>query len=228
VEATSGQRDDVVRVALVDDHAVVRDGLAMVIGAADDLAVVAAVGTAAELLDELHRRSVDVCVMDLSLPDSDGLDLLERVRQVAPTLPVLVLTAHPESSYGPSCLRAGAAGFLNKSCEPDEIVRAIRSLARGLVYVAPELASLVVRDDHRGAPPHTRLSQRELAVLLRLASGRSNAEICRELHLNQRTVTTYRRRVLDKLGLATNADLVRYALEEGLVGVPPARPTPPS
>lgn len=212
----------VIRVALTDDHAVVREGLAALVGANANMEVVLTVATGRELLLRAAAAEPDVCVLDLSLPDGDGLDLLGRLRGLVPGVAILVLTAHSEAAYGSAALDAGADGFLNKACEPSEIVRAIRELAQGRMHVPQELASLLVRGRGRGdAPPHTSLSPRELTVLVRLAAGSSNAEISAELHLDQRTISTYRRRVLDKLDLRTNADLVRYALRHGLVDADP-------
>ena len=155
--------------------------------------------------------------MDLSLPDANGLELISVIRDRYPDLKPLVFTAHHESVYGMPCLDAGAAGFVQKGASGTEIRAAVERVAAGHVYLSPELATLLVTRTARPVAPHTHLSHREMSVLVRLANGLTNAEISNELSLDPRTVSTYRRRVLNKLGLSTNFDLIRYAADHGIV-----------
>jgi DNA-binding NarL/FixJ family response regulator len=206
-----------VRVGIVDDHAIVREGLAHVIDGAPSLELVLSVGSQAELLAALPTTPVDVCLVDLSLPDANGIELISVLRDQYPDLEPLVFTAHHETVYGIPCLDAGAAGFVQKGTGGADIRAAIEQVAAGHVYLSPALATLLVSRSARPVAPHTHLSHREMSVLVRLASGLTNAQISAELSLDPRTVSTYRRRVLNKLGLSTNFELVRYATDHGIV-----------
>lgn len=206
-----------VRVGIVDDHAIVREGLAYVLEDAPSLELVLSVGTQADLLAALATTSIDVCLVDLSLPDANGIELISVLRDRHPTVSPLVFTAHHESAYGLPCLDAGAAGFVQKGSAGDAIRAAIEQVAAGHVYLSPALATLLVTRSAQPVAPHTHLSHREMSVLVRLANGLSNTQISNELALDPRTVSTYRRRVLNKLGLSTNFELVRYATDHGIV-----------
>ena len=206
-----------ISVGIVDDHAIVREGLAHVINGAPNIELVLSVGSQGELLTALATTHLDVCLVDLSLPDANGLELISVIRDRYPDLKPLVFTAHHESVYGMPCLDAGAAGFVQKGASGTEIRAAVERVAAGHVYLSPELATLLVTRTARPVAPHTHLSHREMSVLVRLANGLTNAEISNELSLDPRTVSTYRRRVLNKLGLSTNFDLIRYAADHGIV-----------
>ena len=212
------------RVAIVDDHAVVREGVARIVSASPDMEVSIVAASGSALLAELRVVPVDVCVVDLSLPDVSGVELITRIRDLHPSVKVLVFTMHPEEAFGMACLKAGASGFLTKGAAPSEVLSALRSVGRGLVHVTPELAALLVRPERAEDLPHTTLSAREHEVFVRIAQGLRNQEISQLLHLDQRTVSTYRRRVLDKLGVASGAELVQYAMRHGLIreGVGPS------
>lgn len=202
---------------VVDDHAIVREGLAHVINGGPGMELVVSVDSQAELLAALSTTSVDVCLVDLSLPDANGIELIAVLRDRYPTLKPLVFTAHHETVYGLPCLDAGAAGFVQKGAGGADIRAAIEQVAAGHVYLSPTLATLLVSRSANPVAPHTHLSHREMSVLVRLANGLSNAQISDELSLDPRTVSTYRRRVLNKLGLSTNFELVRYATDHGIV-----------
>lgn len=215
---------------VVDDHAIVREGLAHVINGAPGMELVVSVGSQAELLAALSTTSVDVCLVDLSLPDANGIELIAVLRDRYPDLKPLVFTAHHETVYGLPCLDAGAAGFVQKGAGGTDIRAAIEQVADGHVYLSPALATLLVSRSANPVAPHTHLSHREMSVLVRLANGLTNGQISDEMSLDPRTVSTYRRRVLNKLGLTTNFELVRYALDHGIVVQPPrvdALTTPP-
>jgi two-component system invasion response regulator UvrY len=210
-----------ISVGIVDDHAIVREGLAHVVSRDPGMELVLSVGSQAELLGALATTSIDVCLVDLSLPDANGLELVAVLRDRWPALRPLVFTAHHESVYGMACLDAGAAGFVQKGAAGPEVRAAIAQVAAGHVYISPSLATLLVHRSTSPVAPHAHLSHREMSVLVRLANGLTNAEISSELSLDPRTVSTYRRRVLNKLGLSTNFDLIRYAADHGIVAPTP-------
>ena len=208
-----------INVAIVDDHAIVRTGLRQFLDELEDLRVVAEGARGRDVIDILRDNDIDVLVLDLAMPEQNGVDALAGVRARAPDLPVLILSGYPEEHYATSLLRQGAAGYLSKDCDPDEIARAIRTVAQGRKYitagVAEQLARGLAGDDER--PPHDRLSERELQVFLHLAQGETISRIAEALCLSVKTVSTFRSRVMDKLGLKTNSDLTYYALKQGLI-----------
>lgn len=214
-----GQVAGCIRVAVVDDHPTAREGVTRIIESAADLRVVLSASTGSELLDAMRAGDcgIDVCLLDLSLPDIDGIDLIPQVIAKSPTTKVLAFTMHAETAFGVGCIKSGASGFLTKGAAPSELRDAIRSVHRGERALTPELRALLSDSDHPRAPAHTTLSPREWAVFIRLAQGLRNADISRELEIDQRTVSSYRRRVLDKLDLNSDADLARYAVLHRLV-----------
>lgn len=207
------------RILLVDDHAVVRRGLRQIITEELGETHCGEVETARDALAAVRREPWDVVVLDLTLPDSSGLEVLGQIRASHPDLPVLILSMHPEEQYGVPLLKAGAAGYLAKESAPAELGIALRKVLAGGRYVSARLAErLAVRlagEDDR--PLHEQLSLRELEVLVRIASGKSVGDIGRELSLSVKTVSTYRTRILLKMGLRHNAELTSYALRHGLV-----------
>src|SRR5947208_13444086 len=205
-----------IRIAIIDDHAIVRAGLRQYFSEQVDLSVVAEASNGREAIDIVRKGQVDVLVMDLSMPDQSGVDALAAIKARAPDLPVLILSGYPEEHYATSLLRQGAAGYLSKDCDPDEIARAIRTVSQGRKYitagVAEQLARGLVDDGER--PPHERLSERELQVFLHLSQGETITHIAEALCLSVKPVSTFRSRVMDKLGLKTNSDLTYYALKQ--------------
>lgn len=208
-----------IRVVIVDDHAIVRAGLRQFLGEQVDLRVTGEGANGREALDLLRAGDLDVMVMDLSMPDQSGVDALAAIKARRPELPVLILSGYPEAHYATTLLRQGAAGYLNKECDPEEIVRAIRTVARGRRYITPGVAELLA--DGLGAnadkPPHETLSEREFQVFLRLAKGETIGHMADSMALSVKTVSTYRTRVMEKMKLATNSDLTYYALKNGLI-----------
>ena len=209
-----------IRVLIADDHAVVREGLKGIVAQNDDMAVVGEAGTGHEVLEFLRSRECDVVLLDLSMPGKDGLDTLKELRLARPRLPVLILSVYPEDQYAVRLLRAGAAGYLTKESAPEELVAAIRKVSRHGRYVsatlAERLASLLDSPDDR--PPHERLSDREYRVMIMIASGKTVGEVADNLCLSVKTVSTYRARALEKLGMKTNAEFAFYAMKQGLLG----------
>lgn len=207
------------RIVIVDDHALVRAGLRQLLDEQQDLCVVGEAANGRDALDLLRKEEVDVLVMDISMPDQNGIDTLASIRARASTLPVLILTGLPELHYATTLLRQGASGFLCKDCDPDEIVKAIRTVARGRRYISASVAERLAEGLGRGAdvPLHERLSERELQVFLRLAKGETVGQLAEQLSLSVKTISTYRTRVMEKLQLASNSDLTYYALTAGLI-----------
>ena len=207
-----------IRVAIADDHALVRRGLADLLSDTPDLDITGEAGSGDETLALLRRQPVDVLVLDLNMPAPSGLDLIKSIRAEFEHLPVLVLSAHPEDQYAVRVVRAGAAGYLTKEAAESDLVAAVRRVAEGQRYLTPVLAeALLDALDTDGAAPHTALSDREYQVLRLIASGKPVGAVAEELALSVKTVSTYRTRLLKKMGMANNAELTRYALEQGLV-----------
>ena len=208
-----------IRIAIVDDHAMVRAGLRQFFADQSDFSVVAEACNGREALDIVRKGDVDVILMDLSMPDSGGVDALVAIRARAPDLPVLILSGFPEEHYATTLLRQGASGYLNKDCDPEEVVRAIRTVARGRKYitagVAERLADTLTGDGDKLS--HEQLSERELQVFLRLAKGETIGQLAVGLSLSVKTVSTYRTRIMEKMQLSSNSDLTYYALKNGLI-----------
>jgi DNA-binding NarL/FixJ family response regulator len=208
-----------IRVAIVDDHAIVRAGLRQYFSTHVDLRVTEEASTGREALDIVRRGDVDVMLMDLSMPDQNGIDALSAIKLRAPDLPLLVLSGFPEEHYATTVLRQGASGYLNKECDPEDIVKAIRTVARGRRYISANVADRLadgLRNDIQ-TPVHEQLSKRELQVFLRLARGETVGDIAKGLSLSVKTVSTYRTRVMEKMKLASNSDLTYYAMKNGLI-----------
>ena len=208
-----------IRVAIIDDHAVVRAGLRQYSSEHADLRVTCEAANGREIVEMLQRDDVDVVVMDLSMPDMGGVDALAAIRARSSELPVLILSGYPETHYAPALLRQGASGYLNKECDPEEIVNAIRIVSRGRKYITPAVGELLADgisglDDR---PLHQQLSDRELQVFLRLAKGETVSVAASGMSLSVKTVSTYRSRVMEKLNLCSNSDLTYYALKNGLI-----------
>lgn len=208
-----------IRVAIVDDHAVVRAGLRQFFSDQVDFTVVAEAANGREALDIVRKGEVDVILLDISMPDQSGVDALAAIRARAPDLPVLILSGFPEAHYATTLLRQGASGYLNKDCDPEEIVRAIRTVHRGRKYITAGVAERLAEGLSGGGdkPAHEGLSERELQVFLRLARGESIGHLAESLSLSVKTVSTYRTRVMEKMGLQSNSDLTYYALKNGLI-----------
>jgi two-component system invasion response regulator UvrY len=207
-----------IRVAIVDDHTVVRAGMRQFLGEHVDMRVVGEAKNGREALELARGGEVDVMLMDISMPDESGVDALLAIKQRFPKLPVLILSAFPEEQYATTLLRQGAAGYLNKECDLNEVVNAIRTVVRGRRYISPAVAELIA-DGAAGLDKaqHETLSDRELQVFLRLAKGETVSAIAESMFLSIKTVSTYRTRVLEKLKLETNSDLTYYALKNGLI-----------
>ena len=208
-----------IKVVVVDDHAVVREGLKRIISENPGMSVTGEAGDGHEALKVIKSGPCDVVLLDISMPNKNGLDVLKQLHAESPRLPVLVLSIHAEDQYAVRVLRAGAAGYLTKESAPARLVQAIRKVVRGGRYVTTTLAEKLVFDLEANATkaPHEILSDREYQVLCMIASGKTVSEIADELSLSAKTVSTYRVRLLEKINLKNNAELTRYAIREGLV-----------
>ncbi len=209
-----------IRVAIVDDHAIVRAGLCQFLAEQTDLQVTGEAANGLEAMELVRAGNLDVMVMDLSMPGQGGVDTLAAIRARNADLPILILSGFPETHYATTLLRQGASGYLNKECDPEEIVKAIRTVARGRRYISPAVAELLADGMAGGGNdqlPHEALSERELQVFLRLAQGETVGHIAEGMFLSVKTVSTYRTRVMEKLKLGSNSDLTYYALKNGLI-----------
>ena len=208
-----------IRVLVADDHAVVRQGLKQILSEEPDILEVGEAGSVGEALRLSREADWDVVILDITMPDGSGLDILRELRHEKPQLPVLVLSVHSEDQYALRALRSGAAGYLTKECAPQELVEAVRRVVSGGKYVGLDLAERLaeVLAGDRNPQAHEQLSDREFQILCLIGSGKSASEIAQELSLSPKTVSTYRRRVLDKMHMNGNAELTRYVLEHKLV-----------
>jgi len=206
-------------ILITDDHAVVRRGLREILADSLEGATFSEAGNADEALRLLARHSTQILVLDINMPGRSGLDVLKDVKRTWPRLPVIVLSVQPEDQYAMRCLRAGASAYINKDSAPEELAQAARKVAGGGRYVSAGLAEKLVTilDGDAGKPRHELLSDRELEVMLMIASGVSLTEIGNRLHVSAKTVSTYRARVMEKMLTRTNAELTRYAVTHKLI-----------
>ena len=207
------------KVLIADDHAVVRRGLKQILEETSDIAVRGEATNGREVLEQLSVQSWDVLVLDITMPGRSGLDILREVKQLTPKLPVLVLSMHAEEQFASRVLKAGAAGYLPKESAPEELVKAIRKVHSGGKYVSASQAEKLLYMFEPGGDqmPHETLSNREYEVLRLIASGKTVAQIADQVNLSVKTISTYRTRLLEKMGMRTNAELTHYAVRSGLV-----------
>ena len=208
-----------IKIGIVDDHAIVRTGLKDFFSQHVDLRVVGEAASGREAIDLVRSHEIDVLVMDLSMPGQSGIDAIAMVRAKAPDTGILILSGYPEEHYAMNLIRQGASGYLNKECDPKEIVDAIRTISLGRRYITPAVAELLARqlDRKNDAAPHEQLSEREFQVFLKLATGETAGSIAEHLSLSVKTVSTYRSRLMEKMNLASNSDLTYYALKNRLI-----------
>jgi two-component system invasion response regulator UvrY len=207
------------RIVIADDHAVVRKGLRLILADADELQVAGEAASADELLTLLHTRPVDAVILDVSLGDRDGIEVLKHIRASFPRMPVLMISMHSEDVFAMRALRAGASGYIEKSAAPELLLEAVRRVVAGKKYVSAAIAGQLtdrVAGDGAEALPHERLSDREFEIFRLLGSGKSVTAIAQALNLSVKTVSTHRTHILSKTGLTTNADIVDYVVSNGL------------
>jgi DNA-binding NarL/FixJ family response regulator len=208
-----------IKILIADDHAVVRRGLKQILAEEPDMTVFGEARTAREVIKNAREMNWDIVILDITMPDRSGLDALKELKNIRPQLPVLVLSMHPEDQYAVRVLKAGAAGYMTKESAPEELVKAVRRVIRGRKWVSPSLAEKLASDLEIGSerPPHEILSDREYRVACMIASGKTVNEIARELYLSVKTISTYRARILNKMKMRRNAELIRYAIKNRLI-----------
>ncbi|GAB4176369.1 MAG: response regulator transcription factor RqpR [Rhodocyclaceae bacterium] len=208
-----------IRVLIADDHAIVRQGLRQILSDTEDMVVAGEAANGVEALARVREGEWGVVLMDVSMPDRNGIEALKLIKKEFPRLPVLVLSMYPEEQYAIRALKAGASGYLTKQSAPEQLVQAIRAVAAGRKYIsaslAEELANAIQDDGEK--PLHEKLSDREYQTLCMIASGKTLSQIAEELKLSVKTVSVYRARLLEKMRMKNNAELTHYGLKSGLV-----------
>jgi DNA-binding NarL/FixJ family response regulator len=208
-----------IRVVIVDDHSVVREGVKRIISDTEDITIVGEAGSGAAALQAIGANPCDLVLLDLNLPDINGFDVLRAIKEKEPALPVLILSMFPEEDYAMRSLREGASGYLNKGSLPDELIRAIQTVFSNRVFVSQAFGEILVKEKtgEGGRLPHDSLSSRERQIFGMIVSGKPIKKIAADLFLAPTTVSTYRAHIMAKMNMSTNAELVRYALEHHLV-----------
>lgn len=212
-----------IRVLLADDHAMVRSGLKELLADTGDIEVAGEAGTGQEVLSRVREADYDILVLDMSMPGRSGVELIKQVRKERTKLRILILSMHSEAQYAVRAIKAGASGYLTKDGAADQLVAAIRRVAAGGAWMSPEAAERLAQDFERpaDAAPHTLLSDREFQVLQLIVSGKSMTDIAGELSLSVKTVSTHKTRIMEKMGITNQVDLVRYAMRHGLLNESP-------
>jgi two-component system, NarL family, invasion response regulator UvrY len=208
-----------IKVLIADDHEIIRQGFCKILGDTPDLTVVGEASNGNEVIKFINKIDIDVIVLDYDMPEKNGLDTLIELRTIKPELPVLILSIFPENHYGTRFLKAGASGYMGKASASDQLVDAIRKLAKGEKFISPELTNQLVAglNSKTEKPPHERLTDREFQVFRMLAEGKKLKDIADELCLSPNTISTYRSRILEKFDMTGNADLIHYAIKNGLI-----------
>lgn len=208
-----------IRILIADDHAVVRKGLKQILTEEYPSVKVGEVADAESLLTEVTREEWDLVICDMNMPGRSGLDALSQIKQIAPRLPVLIMSMYPEDQYALRVLKAGASGYLGKDNIHEDIIRAVQTVQLGKKFITPTIAEKLANalGDDASLQPHETLSDREFDVFKLLASGKAVSDIAAQLSLSATTVSTYRSRIMEKMGMRTNAELTRYAIEKQLI-----------
>lgn len=208
-----------IQVLIADDHAIIRDGLKQIISFQPDMAVMGEAANGDEVLQKIRQGKPDVLVLDMSMPGKSGIALIQQVKASQPALPVLVLSMHQETQYAVQAIRAGAAGYITKNTASSQLIEGIRKVARGGTYILPQIAEKLVKQLHLPEPslPHTALTPREFQIFQLLVEGHTVNEIAAALSLSNKTVSTHKANILQKMEIPTTAGLVYYALKHGLI-----------
>ncbi len=209
-----------IQIMIVDDHAMVRDGIKLVLEREQDIQIVKETGSGGEAIEFLRKNKAHVVLLDITLPDKNGIEVLREIHRDHNDVSVLMISMHAEERFGVRAIEAGASGYLSKGSAADELVKAIRKIHRGGKYISSSLADELAMEVHHETEvaERGRLSDREFSIMLMIGAGESRAEIARRLNLSPATISTYRKRILSKLNLESNADLFRYVVDNHLLG----------
>ena len=211
-----------IKILVADDHAIVRDGLKQILAETDDLRVLGEAANGQEVLQKIRAEEWDVLLLDLSMPGKSGIELIKQLKKEKPNLHIVVLTMHEEHQYAVRAFKAGALGYLTKNSASSQLVTAIRKVAEGGAYVSPALAEKMALDliPHTDVPPHTLLSDREYQIFQMIAAGQTISEIAHQLSISVKTVSTHKSRIMEKMQLTNQMELIRYALRHNLLDEP--------
>lgn len=215
----NSRKSNSIKVLIADDHDIVRQGIKTIVSDVSDISVVGEAESGDEVLKKIKELDIDVLIMDYDMPDRNGLDTLIELKAIKPLLPVIILSMFPEDHYGVRFLKAGASGYLGKSNVTQQLVEAIRRVVNGHKYISPNLADKLVSELNKDSerPLHENLTDREFQVFSFIASGKRLKAIAEELHLSINTVSTYRSRILEKMEMKNNSDLIHYAIKNALI-----------
>jgi two-component system invasion response regulator UvrY len=207
------------RILIADDHPVVRQGIMRIIEDTPDMRVTGEAGNGIEALRKIKEKDFDLMLLDISMPGRDGLEVVRELKKMKPKLPILILTMHPEKYYGLRMLQAGASGYLTKQNAPFELIEAIRRVSQGGMYIGSALAELLVssKKSADGKPEHSILSDREYQIMCMIASGKKVKAIAEELCISVKTIHVHRRHIMEKMNMTSNADIIHYAVQQGLL-----------
>jgi two-component system invasion response regulator UvrY len=208
-----------IRILIADDHPIVLRGLKQILSEEKDIAAIGEAHNSQQVLELVKKKDWDMVVLDITMPGRGGVEILKELKKERPRLPVLVLSMHPEEQYGVRALKAGAAGYMTKENAPENLINAIRRILSGGKYISPALADILASDLQKESPDprHKSLSDREYQVMIMIASGKSLREIAQELSLSVKTISTYRARILEKMGMKNNSQLIYYAIQNRLL-----------
>jgi len=206
------------KILIVDDHEIVRKGFKQVISRMKDMTISGEASTGEEAIQKIKKENFDVVVLDLSLPDKSGVEVLMEIKRIKPNLPILVFTIHSERQYAIQLIKAGASGYITKDAPTELIIQALHKISEGKKFITPSVAEEIANALEKGETrlPHELLSQRELVVLMGIYQGKSLKEIASQLFLSEKTISTYRYRILEKMGMHSNAELIRYVDKHNL------------
>ncbi|PIP38690.1 MAG: DNA-binding response regulator [Desulfobacterales bacterium CG23_combo_of_CG06-09_8_20_14_all_51_8] len=208
-----------IKIIIADDHSIVREGMKLIISEIRDMTVCDEASNGNDLIEKVLQNQYDVAVLDISMPGPEILDIIKQIKKEKPSIRILILSMHPEEQYAVRVLKAGASGYLSKETAPAELVKAIRKVSSGKKYISPyfaeNLADFLLSDNEK--PVHTTLSDREYQVMCKIAAGEPVKDIARELCLSDKTISTYRSRILQKMNMTNNAELIHYAIKNTLI-----------
>jgi DNA-binding NarL/FixJ family response regulator len=208
-----------IRLLIADDHSMIRAGLKSLLADAADIQVAAEAANGDDALSFLRKEDFDAVLLDLDLPGKSGFEIVLEAKRIKPTLPILIVSMMPEEKHAARLLKAGASGYIMKDCEADEFIKAVQRVAGGKRYISQKLAEQIFLQNAEGAdqPPHARLSEREYEIFQMIVAGKALVDIANQLHISEKTVSTHRARMLEKMDMNSNAALIKYAVTNGLI-----------